>query len=620
MPRKSTASTSIAKETVTIDKATSNTSNNVAQPEPSKTPTRMSRPPSMSLGKAKETTDVSMGGVRDIESGRKVVPPVSSSGNRVNTSKNKGVPPGLDGSGDVPPIEQEKASKVESKSASKRSVMTERPATSSGWLGGWLGRPVVQPSVPKTQLSSSSSVEDRVSAAGDQQQTSLMEDATFEGNKDMSKEPQEEFLQKTSNAPSIESKQPAPSVQKADPHTTTAPSAPASSSWFGLWSKAGSTTEAEQVSEPQIPVPTAAPGEDTVMEDVSQSVAAKPTPGSSWAFWTSENKQVAEPTIKAAETQGELAVVGKPSESKPEPAKTVVSKHDIPSTPKKRNEKPVAKVEDTTPQSNVKAETASIKSVASKAANVVKATPPNLLIPSVRNTYRMLENPSILQQIARLLTKGKQTPTKHLFLSKDTPKIKHALAIGIHGLFPAPLLRTVIGQPTGTSIKFANHAAEAIRRWSDKHGSKDCEIERVALEGEGKIDDRVDNLWRLLLNWIEHVRKADFILIGCHSQGVPVAVMLVAKLIEFGVVSAAKIGICAMAGVSLGPFSDYKSRLFSGSAGELFDFANPESSVSKRYEEALRIVLTYGAKITYCGSIDDQLVSMEVRQDSSPAS
>jgi hypothetical protein len=135
---------------------------------------------------------------------------------------------------------------------------------------------------------------------------------------------------------------------------------------------------------------------------------------------------------------------------------------------------------------------------------------------------------------------------KHVSLVKDPPKIKKALAIGIHGLFPAPLLRTIIGQPTGTSIKFANHAAAAIRRWTDKNGSVECEIEKVALEGEGKIAERVDNLWKLLLNWIDHVRKADFILVACHSQGVPVAVMLVAKLVEFGVVSNGKIGICAM--------------------------------------------------------------------------
>ena len=67
-----------------------------------------------------------------------------------------------------------------------------------------------------------------------------------------------------------------------------------------------------------------------------------------------------------------------------------------------------------------------------------------------------------------------------------------------------------------------------------------------------------------------------------------------------------------MAGVNLGPFGDYKSRWISGSAGELFDFAEAASSVSKDYEEALSNVLRFGVKVLYAGSIDDQLVSLEV--------
>lgn len=70
--------------------------------------------------------------------------------------------------------------------------------------------------------------------------------------------------------------------------------------------------------------------------------------------------------------------------------------------------------------------------------------------------------------------------------------------------------------------------------------------------------------------------------------------------------------IYSLAGVSLGPFADYKSRFISGSAGEIFEFADPESVISKRLEDSLRVAVKYGARITYVGSIDDQLVSMEV--------
>ncbi|KAK4696801.1 hypothetical protein P7C71_g1176, partial [Lecanoromycetidae sp. Uapishka_2] len=186
-----------------------------------------------------------------------------------------------------------------------------------------------------------------------------------------------------------------------------------------------------------------------------------------------------------------------------------------------------------------------------------------------------------MQQLGRLLQLSPPSDTKHVDIMSSPLQIKRALAIGVHGYFPAPLIRSVLGQPTGTSIRFANGAASAIQRWTQNQGYS-CEIEKVALEGEGKIAERVDLLWNLLLNWIDKIQRADLVMIACHSQG-----------------------------VNLGPFADYKSRWISGSAGELFDFARPDSQVSKDYEAALDVALRFGVKIVYVGSIDDQLVSLE---------
>ena len=241
-----------------------------------------------------------------------------------------------------------------------------------------------------------------------------------------------------------------------------------------------------------------------------------------------------------------------------------------------------------------------------------KRMPENLLLPLFNQTYNVIERPSLMQQLGRLLQSSPLPRPKHVGLSQGSNRIERALSIGVHGYFPAPFIRSVLGQPTGTSIRFANSAASAIHKWTRNQGYS-CEVEKVALEGEGKIAERVDLLWKLMLNWIEKIRKADFVMIACHSQGVPVAMMLVAKLIAFGCVNSTRIGVCAMAGVNLGPFSEYyKSRWISGSAGELFDFAYPDSQVSKDYEAALDVGLKFGVKIVYVGSIDDQLVSLEV--------
>ena len=250
-----------------------------------------------------------------------------------------------------------------------------------------------------------------------------------------------------------------------------------------------------------------------------------------------------------------------------------------------------------------------------QASEVLPASVPglaNILLPQMKATFCLREALGWMQTFSRYLTYNRPLAPKHLSIIRDPPRIKKAIAIGVHGYFPAPLIRSILGQPTGTSIKFADMAEGAIQRWT-KHRGYSCDIAKVALEGEGRIGERVDLLWKLMLNWLDDIRKADFIFIACHSQGVPVALILVAKLISFGCINGAHIGVCAMAGVNLGPFSEYRSRWMGGSAGELFEFAKPESLVSRNYNAALRTALSFGVKVVYVGSIDDQLVSLEVR-------
>ncbi|KAK9372722.1 uncharacterized protein V1513DRAFT_460327 [Lipomyces chichibuensis] len=197
------------------------------------------------------------------------------------------------------------------------------------------------------------------------------------------------------------------------------------------------------------------------------------------------------------------------------------------------------------------------------------------------------------------------------------PRIKKAVAIGIHGFFPIRMIRSIIGEPTGTSVKFANEAAMGIQRWAEQAG-QNVEIEKIALEGEGIVLDRVENLYRLLSNWIDHLHEADFIIVAAHSQGTPVAVQLVAKLIEEGHADNKKIGIMGMAGVSLGPFYGLDQKLViraytpfeSDSLKELFAFQNPDSLQARRYIQGLRTVIAHGVKITFIGSVNDQLVPL----------
>ncbi|KAI1464761.1 uncharacterized protein F4812DRAFT_441948 [Daldinia caldariorum] len=492
---------------------------------------------------------------------------------------------------------------------------TQLPQASSSWLG-WFGRSAVPEATTQ---------KDRNAKA------------------DSSNEPESMQLDtpQPPSEPSELSEPPKPPEPNQTPAGPVEPTKP-TSSWFGFWYT--STTPAASENSTQKPTDTSPveeslPNEnqDVTMEDAP---ASKPTEvsqssySSTWAFWSRDTGQKGNAKTTSTPEAGELAIMGDGSEANPKrstSAEVGGSATPVKEPPTKTLKEPPIRANSSkkskrarpqsmnigeqisrpgTPQSDV-----SVKTVPSKlpVPEPSKPSAPNLLLPSFRNTYRMKNNPSIVKQITQLLLRTQQPPANHVFLVKEAPKIKKAVVIGIHGLFPASYLRPMIGQPTGTSIRFANHGAEAIRRWAESHGCGDCKIEKVALEGEGKIADRVDNLWKLLLNWIEHIRGADLIVLACHSQGVPVGLMLLEKLIDLGIITNSKIGVCAMAGVSLGPFPDYKSSMgrLMGTAAELWQFADPESEVSKRYQHAVEAVVNYGARITYIGSIDDQLVPMD---------
>lgn len=513
--------------------------------------------------------------------------------------------------------ENEVLSPKEDDAGHGRPVTPERPATSSGWTS-WLLR------TPFTETTGTAHATPSLQAS------------------DVEAQPKTPVAELPASEPTSE---------------TTKPEELPSTSWFGFWSATPATKETLR----------AELSEDTNTEHLSTQAAAAaaeiaddlpaapkqqtPKAGSTWAFWSTDS-----PKSKGASKEtghGEIAVIGDRSEAHPKPmdegnmsgttsktskveanAKDIVTPGKSTWRKNKRVRPPSMDIEAGSPSSSRSAVLSAgsqpgsgtqtptqtempppknDESTKSRSeAQTSMKQPPNMLLPSFSSTYQMKDNPSILKQVAQFLLRTQQPSANHVCRLKEPPKIRKALAIGVHGLFPHTYLRPMIGHPTGTSLRFATLGAEAIRKWADAHGCADCEIEKVALEGEGKISDRVDNLWKLMLNWIDHIRKADLIIIACHSQGVPVSIMLIEKLIDIGIITDAKIGVCAMAGVALGPFPSHRSNFFTGSASELWEFGDPGSANSQRFEIATRRVLEHGARITFVGSIDDQVVPMEV--------
>lgn len=126
-------------------------------------------------------------------------------------------------------------------------------------------------------------------------------------------------------------------------------------------------------------------------------------------------------------------------------------------------------------------------------------------------------------------------------------------------------MRTVLGEPTGTSIKFASMMVQALEEFQEHHGVKFDKVTQMPLEGEGTISKRVDKcvsfslphrrMFELMLlfrtfvirhlvehrlysaltsneEWISDLHAADVIFVATHSQGSIVSTHLLDRLIQ----------------------------------------------------------------------------------------
>jgi hypothetical protein len=110
------------------------------------------------------------------------------------------------------------------------------------------------------------------------------------------------------------------------------------------------------------------------------------------------------------------------------------------------------------------------------------------------------EKAKIVPQETRGLKEGREIGTdlpRRIGLAGGDPddgwkNVKRVVVVGVHGWFPAKIVNSVIGEPTGTSSKFANMMGQAVKKFFDDKGIDDIRLTLIPLEGEGTIEHRVD--------------------------------------------------------------------------------------------------------------------------------
>lgn len=198
----------------------------------------------------------------------------------------------------------------------------------------------------------------------------------------------------------------------------------------------------------------------------------------------------------------------------------------------------------------------------------------------------------------------------------ETPlPVKSAVVIGVHGYFPAKITRKVLGEPTGTSQKFASEAAKVVKLQHPR-----AHVTEIALDGEGLISDRIEELYKQLKRYKLPLQQADLIFFAAHSQGTVVSLSLADHLLSDELFNPKLQRLCvlSMAGALLGPMPGMDqslamkaiSRIEHASLVELFELQRSDSSPSTVLRDSLTKVLDAGAKLVLVGSADDQLVPL----------
>ena len=459
---------------------------------------------------------------------------------------------------------------------------TSAPNTQQGWIGWlWYGNPQPQATTSASETDASKEPEVPVADLPPQPEAVIVNDTTGTGTP----------VEQTRNKPTA----PAVTISEAEPEPTPQVVPPlARSSWFGFWggypaagptttmvdktestqgeiqenesapaaaSETAPTVEEQSSVAANLPDTTPQTEEIAVTNDIQAPTKAPAAASSGWSFWYRSGPP-SNPVSGAGPTSG--ATVELPVQTPPQkitentsplagPSKCQVNQSQKSSAPTavpvvapkedkatKDKNGTVAPIQMKVPPTQAPSPTPPATSAA--VHKLQRICPPNHVFPDFDSCYSLVETPPFYCKFTRLFKKPAQTPKTHLFRAHIPRQVKKAVAIGVHGFFPMRIVRTVLGEPTGTSIRFAQSAAAAIKRWAEQNGVE-IEVETVALEGEGKVADRVEMLWKLLEKWMDHVKNADFIMIGAHSQGVVVGLQLLARMIEQGWVDNARVGV-----------------------------------------------------------------------------
>jgi triacylglycerol esterase/lipase EstA (alpha/beta hydrolase family) len=125
--------------------------------------------------------------------------------------------------------------------------------------------------------------------------------------------------------------------------------------------------------------------------------------------------------------------------------------------------------------------------------------------------------------------------------------------VGTHGWFPNKLLNKIVGEPRGTSQLLIEKTLNSLQAYQKQH-NMESDIKYIALQGQGKVQERVDSYYSTIVKDKEYMKilqQSDQIICASHSQGFIVSTLLLKKLLQNKIINnTTRIGSLLLAGIN----------------------------------------------------------------------
>lgn len=253
---------------------------------------------------------------------------------------------------------------------------------------------------------------------------------------------------------------------------------------------------------------------------------------------------------------------------------------------------------------------------------------PASVLPKLEDNFRTITVKTKLRLVGEAFVHGLQTSEKHLYRStenhikaKKQKKTRKIVVISVHSFLPTKLVKSLIGQSTGSALSLANKALEAVEKWMSEYNDGDFEINTISLEGHGTIGARAENSLKLLQNWKEMINKSDFVFVVANSIASPAAIKLVSEMLmspHFGQLKGKNIGLLSIGGTTFGPYGNTDTKVVIRAytqaenevIGEMFDLQKLKSALLIDLTRCISHLCSCNVKITMVGSLNDQFVPL----------